>query len=166
MSTTHPTAQAANQAAIAEILAALDAQKNAIGGTLLKFTKTHYAACPIVKNLYKNNGEKTGQVVQVEGEFTNTNPASTTKVWIVLDVDVPPAGSTQEPHIGWELHVDGKRLANGHCWVAPGVLKVGRPGTEDTHLLKRFEVAEMGAEEVVPGEGKLVFRPAFLRLPF
>ncbi|KAI8296082.1 hypothetical protein K4K56_008092 [Colletotrichum sp. SAR 10_98] len=39
------------------------------------------------------------------------------------DADNPPVGKTQTAHFGWEMYLDGKRVAGpGHVFFAPGVI--------------------------------------------
>ncbi|KAI9719774.1 MAG: hypothetical protein M1812_003262 [Candelaria pacifica] len=79
-------------------------------------------------NLHKNAQTKSAMVVQVDITYAGTRGnKSTYELHIMLDVDVPPAGSTQAPHIGWEVKLNGQRMGNGHDWLPVGEFKIGRP---------------------------------------
>ena len=78
----------------------------------------------------------------------------------MLDVDIPPPGSTQAPHFGWEIEVNGSRVGNGHVWLPNGVLTAGRPPPG-------VELDEYGYEgklnEEFSGNGKIEMECSFRR---
>ncbi|KAF3809595.1 hypothetical protein GCG54_00012881 [Colletotrichum gloeosporioides] len=42
---------------------------------------------------------------------------------VIWDADNPPVGKTQTAHFGWEIYLDGKRVAGpGHVFFAPDVI--------------------------------------------
>lgn len=75
------------------------------------------------------------KIVQVDeyfsGEFvTDTTDASAGKTWrmkFTIDADVPPPGSTQTPHLGYQIELNGTKKQVGHIFVDS--LKIGRPAT-------------------------------------
>jgi hypothetical protein len=52
------------------------------------------------------------------------------KIDVMLDVDDPPPDPSnaraQPPHFGWEVHLNGQRMGNGHVGLPAGVLTFGR----------------------------------------
>lgn len=58
------------------------------------------------------------------------------EVKVKLDIDIPPEGSEQDPHIGYEVKWNDKRVGNGHIWIARNVLNASRPGFQ--HKLDKY----------------------------
>ncbi|KAI9700802.1 MAG: hypothetical protein M1836_002171 [Candelina mexicana] len=111
-------------------------------------------------NLYKNAQAKSGMVVQVDVTYNGKRGnGGKYDVHIMLDVDVPPPGSTQEPHIGWEVKLNGQRVGNGHDWVPADVFKVGRPAPGTP--LETYPIAP--EEKKFEGNGEVVAAGSFRR---
>ena len=76
------------------------------------------------------------KIVQVDFDFSGTVVQSTTvnregDTWRLkfrIDADVPPVGSTQKPHIGYEISLNGVKKQVGHKFV--NSLNIGRPGLD------------------------------------
>lgn len=74
------------------------------------------------------------KIVQVDFSFegtivqgTSVNAVGDTwRLKFTIDADVPPAGSAQKPHIGYEISLDGLKKQVGHKFV--NGLNIGRPG--------------------------------------
>ena len=78
------------------------------------------------KNLYTTQSSAYGPVVEVNTVYTGGGHAKYT-LQTMLDVDIPPPHSTQKPHFGFEVKLNGLRVGNGHIWLPVGALKASRP---------------------------------------
>jgi hypothetical protein len=82
-------------------------------------------------NFYSKLNDK---IVQADFSFSGTivqgtsvnRVGDTWRIKFTIDADVPPAGSQQKPHIGYEISVDGTKKQVGHKFFTG--LTVGRPG--------------------------------------
>ncbi|KAF4486428.1 hypothetical protein CGGC5_v005059 [Colletotrichum fructicola Nara gc5] len=64
-------------------------------------------------------------IVEVHAHFvaTKSDGAKAFELEVIWDADNPPVGKTQTAHFGWEIYLDGKRVAGpGHVFFAPGVI--------------------------------------------
>ncbi|KAK2760158.1 hypothetical protein FQN54_002224 [Arachnomyces sp. PD_36] len=120
------TAHGANVKAIQKIQSVIEGSniprthKNAI----------KYAITKIDPNvdLHRTSASPHGPVVEVQSKFTwRTHTGHVHSLRTVLDVDIPPSHSSQAPHFGYEVHLDGTRLGIGHVWLPKNVLQSGRP---------------------------------------
>ncbi|CAF3187872.1 unnamed protein product [Rotaria socialis] len=76
-------------------------------------------------------------IVQVDAEFEGTINKETSifrighkwKVRFTIDADIPPPGSTQKKHIGFEIHIKSKSKQAGHAWC--NAVPRGRPSTNE-----------------------------------
>lgn len=76
----------------------------------------------------------TEKIVQVDFSFSGTIVQGTSvnrvgDIWrmkFTIDADVPPSGSTQKPHIGYEISLNGAKKQVGHKFFTG--LNIGRPG--------------------------------------
>ena len=96
---------------------------------------------PRLTNFHTNLNDK---IVQVDFSFSGTIVQGTSvngvgDTWCIIfkiDADVPPAGSSQRPHIGYEIILDGKKKQVGHKFCEN--LTIGRPGLNES-LIKHSE---------------------------
>ena len=152
----------ANQLAVTNIRNAINALQGipAVHRTAIA---QDYAALSVVQNLYKSQPLQVGNpaagehlntawnavVVEVNvtynGKRGNNQPY---KVYVMLDVDIPPPGEAQDPHFGWEVHLDGARAANQHIWLRGAhAVTAGRPGPNAGGNLQEYPAG--GEENVV-----------------
>ncbi|KAF4814337.1 hypothetical protein CGCSCA5_v007766 [Colletotrichum siamense] len=64
-------------------------------------------------------------IVEVHAHFvaTKSDGAKAFELEVIWDADNPPVGKTQTAHFGWEIYLDGKRVAGPeHVFFAPGVI--------------------------------------------
>ncbi|KAF4829819.1 hypothetical protein CGCSCA4_v014513 [Colletotrichum siamense] len=64
-------------------------------------------------------------IVEVHAHFvaTKSDGAKAFELEVIWDADNPPVGKTQTAHFGWEIYLDGKRVAGpGHVFFAPDVI--------------------------------------------
>lgn len=166
---THATVKAAHTAALAGIKACIKNQSAVVGATLANWTNTEWSKSTLVSNFAANNALAKLPHVEVVGNFTHSKPAKTSKILVMLDADIPPKtggapGAPKEPHIGWEVEVNGKRAGNGHELIKEGVLKNGRRKSSDPSGTG-WENIVMENIEKVPGKNeKLVFEQHYWRL--
>jgi hypothetical protein len=85
-----------------------------------------------LNNFHTNIDSKIVQVDECfSGEFVvDTMDASAGTTWRLkfrIDADVPPPDSTQTPHLGYEIELNGTKKQVGHVFVDS--LKTGRPAT-------------------------------------
>jgi hypothetical protein len=82
-------------------------------------------------NFHSNLNEK---IVQADFSFSGTvvqgtsvnSAGDTWRLKFRIDADVPPPGSEQKPHIGYEISLNGVKRQVGHKFVTS--LTTGRPG--------------------------------------
>ncbi len=82
-------------------------------------------------NFYRKLNDK---IVQIDFSFSGTvvqgtsvnRVGDTWRLKFTIDADVPPAGSKQKPHIGYEISLNGTKKQVGHKFF--GGLTIGRPG--------------------------------------
>ncbi|UJR17578.1 hypothetical protein I4U23_004474 [Adineta vaga] len=76
----------------------------------------------------------TDRIVQVDFSLSGTIVQGTSvncvgdtwRLKFTIDADVPPTGSKQKPHIGYEISLDGAKKQVGHKFC--NSLSIGRPG--------------------------------------
>ncbi|KAJ5263534.1 hypothetical protein N7478_011139 [Penicillium angulare] len=93
---------------------------------------------PNNKNLYDLQNQRWGPVVQVVTTVSFDARPTRNEVEVKLDVDIPPPNSTQKPHIGFEVKLNGKLWGNGHIWVDENVLHAGRPKLKSPVQLQEY----------------------------
>ncbi|CAF1426169.1 unnamed protein product [Adineta ricciae] len=87
-------------------------------------------SCEAFVNFHKHINEG---VVQVDAEFEGIINKRTSvfplghewKVRFTIDADIPPEGSQQKKHIGFEIHIKTKPKQAGHAWC--DAVPKGRP---------------------------------------
>lgn len=134
-------------AKVATIVAGLQSPQS-IPAVHKKYIEKTISAITANKNLY-NNADSPHPVVEVNTIFTGSGHAPYT-LHIMLDVDIPPPHSTQRPHFGFEVKLNGARVENSHIWLPAGVLKAGRPAPGTPLETYGFNTLDLEASHPLP----------------
>jgi hypothetical protein len=94
----------------------------------------------LFKEFYKNCTAKE-RIVQVDFEFEGKSGGGNEwKLKITIDVDKPP----KDQHMGYEIHLNGRKVQVGHAYVPDDQLEIGRPTLHNANLLKDIPDGESG----------------------
>lgn len=123
--------------------------------------RTQISSVTAITNLHENN--RAAGVVQVNTNFEGIKGNGVRyRLACMTDVDIPPPGSTQAPHFGWEIHFNGGRVGNGHVWLPVGVLAWGRPRPPGEQL-QTYHFEPGLKETEIRGNGKIEMTCSFQR---
>jgi hypothetical protein len=117
-------------------------------------------------NFYRKLNDK---IVQIDFSFSGTvvqgtsvnRVGDTWRLKFTIDADVPPAGSKQKPHIGYEISLDGKKKQVGHKFFTG--LTIGRAGL-DVDLVD-CDREESKSKETLPNGDTMEWSFVCRRLP-
>lgn len=154
------TASQANEIAVHDTKACID-NIHAIPRTHRSWITRNITQLNAVTNLHNNN--RTAAVVEVNTSIESVRDnGGRYHLTCMLDVDIPPASSSQAPHFGWEVKADGMRVGNGHVWLPKGVLAVGRPPPPGAQL-DSYGYGGGFKEEEINGNAKITMECTFRR---
>ncbi|KAJ5158780.1 uncharacterized protein N7500_008431 [Penicillium coprophilum] len=118
----------ANQEALQSINAIISGQSIGLNNQQKSYLQHLISGIEMNTRISDLQGMRWAPVVQVKTTVSFAARPDPNEVKVKLDIDIPPENSKQQPHIGYEVKWNDKRVGNGHIWISPNVLHASRPG--------------------------------------